>query len=155
MSRAAAPGATMTTMPSGYTLIEVLVVLTILSVIAVVTVPRLEPALDRLAADAAARDVTTALAVARTTAVLQGTRARVRIGADSLRVDRESIAVWVPVARWVGPARARVTLTVSNPEVVFGPLGFGWGAANTRVELRRGSQIETITTSRLGRVKRG
>jgi hypothetical protein len=69
-------------------------------------------------------------------------------------VDREGPLGWEPYARWPGPAAAGVALRVTNPEIVFGPLGLGWGLANTRVELRRGSQIETITTSRLGRVKR-
>jgi prepilin-type N-terminal cleavage/methylation domain-containing protein len=139
----------------GFTLIELLVVLVILAVAISLGAPRLGSALDRIATDAAARDVTTALAAARAAAVLQGTRARLRIAADSLRVDREGVDGWEPYARWPGPAAAGVALQVSNPEIVFGPLGLGWGLANTRVELRRGSQIETITTSRLGRVKRG
>lgn len=139
----------------GFTLVELLVVLMILAVAVSLGVPRLTPALDRIATDAAARDVTAALAAARAAAVLQGTRARLRIAADSLRVDREGALGWEPYARWPGPAASGVGLQVSNPEIVFGPLGLGWGLANTRVELRRGSQIETITTSRLGRVKRG
>jgi prepilin-type N-terminal cleavage/methylation domain-containing protein len=139
----------------GFTLVELLVVLMILAVAISLGVPRLTPALDRNATDGAARDVTTALATARAAAVLQGTRARLRIAADSLRVDREGALGWEPYARWPGPAASGVGLQVSNPEIVFGPLGLGWGLANTRVELRRGSQIETITTSRLGRVKRG
>lgn len=138
----------------GFTLVELLVVLLILAVAASLSVPRLGSALDRIATDAAARDVTTALTTARAAAVLQGTRARLRIAADSLRVDRESAQGWEPYARWPGPAASGVGLQVSNPEIVFGPLGVGWGLANTRVELRRGSQIETITTSRLGRVRR-
>lgn len=128
--------------------------LAIVAVLVVLIGPRLGPAFDRVATEGAARDVTTAMAVARTAAVMQGTRARLRIAADSLRVDREESAGWRLYARWPGPARAGVALTVSNPEVVFGPLGIGWGPANTRIVLRRGSQIVTITTSRLGRVKR-
>jgi prepilin-type N-terminal cleavage/methylation domain-containing protein len=139
----------------GFTLVELLVVLLILAVAASLGVPRLRSALDRIATDAAARDVTSAMAAARAAAVLQGTRARLRIAADSLRVDREGTDGWQPYARWPGPAASRVALQVTNPEIVFGPLGLGWGLANTRVELRRGSQIETITTSRLGRVRRG
>jgi prepilin-type N-terminal cleavage/methylation domain-containing protein len=139
----------------GFSLVELLVVLMILSVVVALATPRVGPALDRIATDGAARDVTTAIAVTRAAAVLQGTRARLRIAPDSLRVDRESALGWEPVARWPGPAAAGVSLQVTNPEIVFGPLGLGWGLANTRVELRRGSQIETITTSRLGRVRRG
>lgn len=111
----------------GFTLIELLVVLLILAVAASLSVPRLGSALDRIATDAAARDVTTALASARAAAVLQGTRARLRIAADSLRVDREGVQGWEPYARWPGPAASGVSLQVSNPEIVFGPLG--WGGA--------------------------
>lgn len=141
-------------MRNGFSLGEMIVVIAIMAVLAALVGPRLGPALDRIATDGAARDVTTALAVARAAAVMQGTRARLRITADSLRVDREAPGGWQLYARWPGPAAAGVALTVSNREVVFGPLGIGWGTANTRVVLRRGSQIVTITTSRLGRVKR-
>jgi prepilin-type N-terminal cleavage/methylation domain-containing protein len=140
--------------PRGFTLIELVVVLTVLTVVVALGAPRLGPAFDRIATDGAARDVTTAIAVARAAAVLRGTRARLRIGADSLRVDREGPLGWEPYARWPGPSAVGVSLEVTNPEIVFGPLGLGWGPANTRVQLRRGSQLETVTTSRLGRVKR-
>jgi hypothetical protein len=47
-----------------------------------------------------------------------------------------------------------VQLDVSNPVVVFDATGMGWGGSNTTAVLRRGSQVETITISRVGRVKR-
>jgi prepilin-type N-terminal cleavage/methylation domain-containing protein len=139
--------------PRGFSLLELIIVLAVLAVVLALGMPRLGPALDRIATDGAARDVTTAIAVARTAAVLRGTRARVRIGGDSLRVDREGALGWEPYARWPGPDARGVALKVTNPELVFSPLGLGWGPANTKVLLRRGSQLETITTSRLGRVK--
>ncbi len=138
----------------GFTLLELVVVLAIVAMLTTFAVSRLLPLVDWIAADGAARDVTSALAVTRTAAVLRGTRARLRIATDSLRIDREGPAGWEPYARWAGPASAGVTLTVSNPEVVFSPLGIAWGLSNTRIVLTRGSQIETITTSRLGRVRR-
>ena len=141
-------------MRRGYTLLELVVVLALVGLLASFAIARLAPLLDWIAADGAARDVTTALAVTRTAAVLRGGRARLRIAVDSLRIDREGPAGWEPYVRWAGPASAGVSLTVSNPEIVFSPLGIAWGLSNTRVVLRRGSQIETITTSRLGRVRR-
>ncbi|HKE91186.1 MAG TPA: GspH/FimT family pseudopilin [Gemmatimonadales bacterium] len=141
-------------MRRGFTLLEMVVVLAVVALLTTIVVTRLVPLLDWIAADGAARDMTTALAVTRTAAVLRGARARLRIAADSLRIDREGAAGWEPYARWPGPASTGVSLTVSNPEVVFSPLGIAWGLGNTRIVLRRGSQVETITTSRLGRVRR-
>ena len=138
----------------GFTLAELVVIIAVVALLTAVLLPRLGPVFDWIATDAAARDVTTAIAVARAAAVMQGTRARLHIAPDSLRIDREGPAGWEPYARWPGPAAAGVALTVSNPDLVFGPIGLGWGPSNTRVVLRRGSHTATITTSRIGRVKR-
>jgi Tfp pilus assembly protein FimT len=129
-------------------------VMAITGLLVVLVVPRLGPAFDWIATEGVARDVTTAIDVARTAAVMQGTRARLHLASDSLWIDREGPFGWEPYARWPGPAQSGVAMRVSNPELVFGPIGFGWGPANTTVVLRRGSQFATITTSRLGRVKR-
>ena len=141
-------------MRRGFSLAELAVVILIVGIVVAMVVPRLGPALDRIATDQAAVEVTTALAVGRALAVSWGTRARVRIAADTLRIDRLEGDEWVPRWRRAGPADYRVQLEVSNDEVVFGPTGLGWSASNTTIVLRRGSQVETITTSRLGRVKR-
>jgi prepilin-type N-terminal cleavage/methylation domain-containing protein len=141
-------------MTKGFSLVEVAIVLLVVALLVAVGLPRLGPFLDRIAADQAAREITTALAVGRHGAVMQATRARVMIAADTLRIDRLKAGEWEPWWRQPGPADLRVQLEVSNPVVVFGPTGAGWGASNTKVVLRRGSQIETITVSRLGRVKR-
>ncbi len=141
-------------MKRGFTLTELAVCLAIIGLVTAFTLPRLTGWLDWIAVDTAATRVTGALAVARNAAVAQGTRARVVIAADSLRIDRWNGAAWEPFDRWPGPAGAGVRLDVSEPVVTFTATGLAWGLSNTRVVLRRGSQTETITTSRLGRVKR-
>jgi len=138
----------------GFTIAELAVTIAIVAVIAAIGLPRLGRTLDWMAADAAARDVSSVLAVARATAAMQGVRTRVVIAADSLRFDRWEPPLWVPGRRWPGPASHGVTLEVSNPEVVFGPLGLAWGVSNTRVTLRRGTNTEVLTVSSVGRVKR-
>ncbi len=141
-------------MSKGFSLIELAVALVIVGILAAVGMPRLQRLLDWIATDHAAREVTTALAVGRHGAVMQATRSRVIIAADTLRIDRFGVNGWEPWWRRPGPAEWGVQVAVSNPVVTFGPTGMGWGVSNTKVVLWRGSQVETITTSRVGRVKR-
>jgi len=141
-------------MRRGFSLVELIVTMAAVAVVTAVTLPRLGGVLDWLAVDNEAVRVTTALAVTRHVAIMRGARARLVVASDSLRIDRWDDRTWTPVLRWVGPREAGVRLEVSNPEIAFGPTGIGWGASNTTVVLRRGSRFETITTSRLGRVKR-
>ena len=141
-------------MARGFTLIELAIAIVMAAVLLAAALPRLRPALDRVATEAAARDVTAALATTRHTAIARGQRARLVIAADSLRLDVWNGAAWTGAIRWPGPATHRVSLHVSNPVVAFSPIGIGWGASNTTITLRRGSQVETITTSRVGRVRR-
>jgi prepilin-type N-terminal cleavage/methylation domain-containing protein len=141
-------------MRRGFTLTELAVVLAILAIVTAITLPRLRGLLDWIAVNTAAQDVTTAVAVTRYTAIMQGGRRRLVIARDSLRIDRWSGDSWVPHERWPGPDRHGVALEVSNPVVVFDPIGLAWGLSNTKVVLRRGVRSETITLSRLGRVRR-
>ena len=140
-------------MSKGFTLLELMVVLLIVAALLGLWLPRAGRLMDWIETERAVRDVTTALAVGRNGAVMQSTRVRVEIAADTLRIDRLEGGSWRPWWRLPGPSSRRVTLEVSNPIVTFGPTGMGWGFANTKIVLRRGSQAETITTSRVGRVK--
>lgn len=141
-------------MRRGITLVELAVVVAIVAIVTAITLPRLGGVLDWMAVNAAAQEISTAMAVARSSAVMLGTRSRAVIAADSLRIDRWVGDSWGPIERWPGPSSHGVTLEVSNPEIVFDPIGLGWGVSNTRVVVRRGSRSETITVSRLGRIKR-
>jgi prepilin-type N-terminal cleavage/methylation domain-containing protein len=140
-------------MTKGFALLELLIALLIAATLLTFWMPRAQRLIDWLETERAVRDVTTALAVSRNGAVMQSTRSRLEIAADTLRIDRLELGGWKPWWRLPGPASHGVTLEVSNPLVTFGPTGMGWGVANTRIVLRRGSQTETITTSRVGRVK--
>ena len=140
-------------MPKGFTLLELIVVTCIAAILTAFWVPRAARLMDWLATERAVRDVTTALAVGRHGAVMRATRARVSFASDTIRVDRFESQGWVPWWRTPGPATHGVLLQVSNPVVVFGPTGMAWGVSNTKIVLSRGSQSETITMSRVGRVK--
>jgi len=138
----------------GFTLLELMVVICIAAALMAFSLPRAARLMDWMATERAARDVTTALAVGQHRAIAYATRARITFSSDTLRIDRFETGGWTPWWRIPGPTSYGVTLEVSNPIVIFGPNGIGWGASNTKIVLRRGSQVETITTSRVGRVKR-
>jgi prepilin-type N-terminal cleavage/methylation domain-containing protein len=140
-------------MSKGFSLLELMIVTCIAALLMAFGLPRAARVMDWLATEHAVRDVTTALAVGRHGAVLEATRARVTFADDTLRIDRFESQGWVPWWRTPGPASRGVTMEVSNPVVIFGPTGMGWGISNTKIVLRRGSQAETITLSRVGRVK--
>src|SRR5437016_12517241 len=97
-------------MRRGFTLVELAVVLAILAVVTSLTLPRLQGLLDWIAVNTAAQDVTTALAVSRNAAIMQGSRRRLVIARDSLRIDRWAGDSWAPLERWPGPDRHGVTL---------------------------------------------
>jgi prepilin-type N-terminal cleavage/methylation domain-containing protein len=140
-------------MSKGFTLLELMVVTCIVAVLLALGFPRAARFLDWVETELAVRDVTTALAVGRNGAAVQSTRTRITLAPDTLRIDRLGAQGWERFWQAPGPSRRGVVLQTSNPVVIFWPSGVGWGPPNTTVILRRGSQAETITLSRLGRVK--
>jgi type II secretory pathway pseudopilin PulG len=142
-------------MARGTTLVELVIALTLAGIVLALAVPRLAGVRDGIAADAAARDVTTAIAVARQAAMFEGRRTRLTVTADSLAVDVLGPSGWVAHTRWPGPASRGVGVATSNAVITFAPTGIAWGASNTGITLTRGSHLETVFVSRLGRVRRG
>src|SRR5437879_12365163 len=124
-------------MRRGLTLAELMVVLAILAIVTAITLPRLAGVRDWIAVDTAAQEVIGAIAVARSAAVMQGTRSRAVIAADSLRIDRWWESAWEDLHRWPGPERPGGALAVSNPVVVFAPLRLARGCAATTVVFGR------------------
>lgn len=141
-------------MHRGFSLPELLLGAAVMGVLLMLGLPRLSGALDRIAVNRAASELTMTIAVTRHLAISLGTRARVIIRHDSLVVDTLGGERWFRWRSYAGPDAHDVAMRASNPVIVFGGNGIAWGLSNTRVVLQRGSHTETITTSRLGRVKR-
>ena len=142
-------------MARGFTLPEIAVVTALAGFMLALALPRFGRALDHYTADAAAREITTLIATARYTAIAQGKRTRLRVNSDSLVIDTLGRVDWGLIRAWPGPGQRGVTLAASNHVVTFAPNGIPWGVANTTISLWRGSHVETVVVSRLGRVRRG
>src|SRR2546426_11574284 len=106
-------------MRRGSSLAELAAVLALVRVVTAVTLPHARAWLDWVAVDRAAVEITTALAVARHAAVMDGSRAHLLIAADSLRLERWGAGAWLPYARLAGPAHPGGTGELSNPEGGF------------------------------------
>jgi prepilin-type N-terminal cleavage/methylation domain-containing protein len=139
-------------MRRGYTLIELLAVLAILGTLFALALPRTVNWRDRHAARRAAAEVRAFYARARYGALARSARVRIELSNDSLVAVLEG-AVDSVFLRRPGPRYLGVELEMTRSVVRVDPGGFGWGAANTKLILRRGSAAESLTVSRMGRIK--
>jgi Tfp pilus assembly protein FimT len=117
------------------TLAELVTILAIIGIVTAFTVPRVISWVDRAAVRRSAGEVVAFYDRARLEAMVRGARVRVEFHADSLRaVLEDGSGAVVSVIR-------------------IHPNGLGAGGANTRLVVRRGAAAESLTTSRLGRLR--
>lgn len=135
----------------GTTLVEQMVVLTLLGLLAGIVFRSVRQSLDHLAVHSASRDARDTFAAAREHAVAAGERTAVQIDPAraelSVHAGGDTIAV-----RPVGALHG-VSVSSSRDSMAYTPSGLGYGAANLRLILTRGTSAETVTVSRLGRVR--
>jgi len=140
-------------MQKGSTLTELVLVIAIMGSVSALAYPPTGAWLDRLAVIRAAEDFRGFFNMARMGAVYRSSRVRILIEPDSLTAIAEGQSDSILV-QMRGPSAHGVALDVSRSLVRLYPTGVGLGAANTTVTLRRGAASETLTLSRLGRLRR-
>jgi type IV fimbrial biogenesis protein FimT len=139
-------------MQKGFTLVEAMIVLAVVGVLTALATPRVAGWMDRLAVMRSVQGFQTFYNAARMGAVYQSSRVRVSITPDSLVAVSEGDPDSV-IVRLHGPATYGVSLQVSRRVIRLYPTGIGLGAANTTVVLQRGAIVESLTISRLGRLR--
>lgn len=134
------------------TLIEVTIVLSVAGLlVGIVAVPAAR-LFDGVQVRSAVSAVSAACALARSAAIARSTLAEVTLVPDEARVIVIAGADTLSDER-LG-SRFGITLEATATRIRYSPLGHGWGLANARIIARRGRAADTLTVSRLGRVRR-
>lgn len=139
-------------MRPGLTLAELLLTCTLVGLLAGVALPRAGAALDAVRLAQAAHEVAGALTLARAAAIRRAGYAHLIVdeGRQRLRVESGGDTLLVRDLR----AMHRVTLRASRDTVTYSPSGVGYGVANSTIVVSIGARAETVTVSRLGRMRR-
>ncbi|MBC7894241.1 MAG: type II secretion system protein [Cytophagaceae bacterium] len=134
------------------TMLEVVIVLFLVALCSVMAIPRYAAFHDRLAARGAASLLTRALLDARHLAWRLGTRTAVRVDTAAASVTVQDAGG--PIARHDLQSLFGVSVGATRDSVAYLPDGLGFGASNARFIVARGAAAETVTVSRIGRVRR-
>lgn len=140
-------------MRNGFTLIELAIALVVVGIVVGLASPRIIGYADRAAVRRAGDETAAFFSRVRTLAVYRAVRMRISFGGDSLiaLAEGEGDSI-VSFAR--GPNHHGVSLAASRSEIRLYPNGLGLGAANTKLVFRRGEAADSLTISRLGRLRR-
>jgi prepilin-type N-terminal cleavage/methylation domain-containing protein len=134
-----------------FSLPELVLTSTLVALVAALAVPRTGAALDRIRLTQAGGEVAEALAVGRAAAIARSAYVRVVVDetAGALRVETDDGTLRSRDLRGLH----RVALRATRDTVTYAPTGLGYGLANTTIVVARGARAETVTVSRLGRVR--
>ena len=136
-------------MRSGMTQLELIVVLIVGGILTALAVPRLVRLRDASSVRAAMTDVGAAFATARQAAVTRRTSVAVVFdtAAGTLRVSSAGETILRRSLR----ASYSVAVGANRDSAVYDARGLGFGVTNLSLTVRRGTFVDTLTMSRLGR----
>lgn len=135
-----------------FTLMELVMVCTLVGLVAGIAVPRAATMLDALRLSQASHEVAAAVTLARAAAIRRATYARLIVDSAQAEVRIEAGADTLH-RRPLG-AMHRVTLRASRDTITYAPNGLGYGVSNSTIIIASGARAETVTVSRLGRMRR-
>jgi prepilin-type N-terminal cleavage/methylation domain-containing protein len=137
--------------PRGYSLIELLVVVVLIGIMTLVAVPRFTAFRDTASVESATAEIGRLFASARELAVLRRTPVALVIDTAGASLELRSRGQTM-LRRSLG-ATYHVLLVTNRDSMVYDPRGLGFGIANLSLVVRRGSAVDTVVVSRLGRTR--
>lgn len=136
----------------GLTLLELVLTCTFVGLVAGIALPRAASMLDAIRVSQAAHEVAGAVTLARAAAIRRADPARLIVDSarDELRIEVGGDTLH---RRALG-AMHRVDLRASRDTITYAANGLGYGIANSTIIVSLGQRAETVTVSRLGRMRR-
>lgn len=141
-------------MRNGMTLVEVLLVVVVTVLLTGAGIGSLVRFADRLAVLQAVNEVIASYRTIRLSGILAGRPARLEIRGDSLVGFLELPGGDSVVASRPGPRARRVTVSPPVHVFRFYSTGIAAGAGNLSLTFSRGKAVDTLVTSRVGRLRR-
>ena len=138
-------------MRRAHTLPELALTLTLLAIVAATAVPTLAATTARWQVRAAVSDLVNALVLTREAALARGAVATFVV--DAARGEVTVTCAGDTIARRAVGALHGVKLAASSDSVRYAPDGVATGVSNTTMLVVRGSLIDSVIVSRLGRVR--
>ncbi|MEP6492554.1 MAG: GspH/FimT family pseudopilin [bacterium] len=134
-----------------FTILELTVVLTIIGLVSAIAFPRLADLRDSSSVRSATADLGAEFSLARQTAITR--RAAVAVVFDTVTgMIQLRSAGGILNQRSLGAVYG-VVLGANRDSAIYDARGIGYGASNLSVTVRRGKIVDTLTMSRLGRVR--
>jgi Tfp pilus assembly protein FimT len=140
---------------AGFTIVEQVVVMALTATVLAAGIPRLVAQRDAAAVRGATGAVRDAFGMARDHAIASGMRTAVRFSRDGGAFTGTVVvhAATDSLHRMPLHTVHGVSLVASRDSMTYLPSGLGLGAANLSVIIARGARADTVTVSRLGRVR--
>jgi prepilin-type N-terminal cleavage/methylation domain-containing protein len=138
-------------MRRGFTLLELTLVTTIAGVLLALAVPRFMHLRDTAAVRGAIGELGAAFSTARHEAIAR--RSLVALSIDAPTGVIEVRTATGSILRRPLAAAFGISIATNRDSMVYDPRGIGFGLANMTVTVWRGTVVDTLTMSRLGRAR--
>lgn len=134
-----------------FTLLELVIVLSLVGLLMGLAAPRFSAMRDGASVRAAVADLAAEFSIARQSAITR--RAPVAVVLDTTAGTVELRAGARSISRRQLSALYGIVLRSNRDSTVYDSRGIGYGVSNLTVTVRRGSIVDTLTMSRLGRLR--